>query len=218
MLLVVIVSDLARQWTLKPLDKPPSTSTFDVANKQPELHDHTKSGGATTNTPGPATDSLVVIAQLTTTVLDFAKQLAQLPHSAGVMPMMMPNTPKHQWTELRSDTESPSSLPPPSPSDIPWFLKYAKDNLGIKDAACYVNGLCDKHLGRNVLDQADIQELTGFDISMPYGDTLRLQAAAPSWWKSHTNIMMEDQRRGFPFWRVGQLQSLVNSVEIVQFN
>ncbi|KAH9012222.1 hypothetical protein EDB83DRAFT_2233740 [Lactarius deliciosus] len=176
---------MLREWAIAleenvvTLDEPPSTSTFDIANKQPELHDRTKSGGATTNTPGPATDSLVVVAQLATTVLDFAKQLAQPPHSAT-----MPNTPKRQQTELRPDTESPSSLPPPSPSDIPQFLKYAKDNLRIKDAACYVDGLRDKHLGPNVLDQADIQELTRFDISMPYGDALCLRAAAPSWWKS----------------------------------
>ncbi|KAH8980224.1 hypothetical protein EDB86DRAFT_2813883, partial [Lactarius hatsudake] len=189
---------MLREWAIgleeniATLNEPPNTPSFDIANKQPELCNRTKSGGAATNTPGPATESLVVIAQLATSVLDFAKQLAQPPHSAGVSPMTVPNTPKRQRTELRPDTVSPSSLPPPSPSDIPRFLKYAKDNLGIKDAACYVDGLRDKHLGPDILDQADIQELTGFDISMPYGDALRLRAAAPSWWKSRTKRARED--------------------------
>jgi hypothetical protein len=52
--------------------------------------------------------------------------------------------------------------------------------------------LRDKHLGPDVLDQADIQELTNFDIGMPYGDALRLRAAAPSWWKSRTKRARED--------------------------
>ena len=107
--------------------------------------------------------------------------------------MAAPHTPKCQQTELRLD-ESPPTLPPPSPIDIPHFLKYAKDNLGIKDAAHYVDRLCDKHLGPNVLDKADIKELTDFDIAMPYGDVLCLQAAAPSWWKSHTKQAQEDYK------------------------
>jgi hypothetical protein len=129
-------------------------------------------------------------------VLDFAKQLAQPPHPTGsfspVAIQPIPHTPKRQRTELRPENESPSILPPPSPSDIPCFLKYAKDNLGIKDTAHYVDGLRDKHLGPDVLDKADVQELTGFDIGMPYGDALRLQAAAPSWWKSCTKRARED--------------------------
>ena len=125
-------------------------------------------------------------------MLDFAKQLTQPNHPIGISSAAAaPHTPKRQRTELRLD-ESPPTLPPPSPSDIPRFLKYAKDNLGIKDAAHYVDGLRDKHLGPDVLDKADIKELTGFDIAMPYGDALRLQAAAPSWWKSRTKRARED--------------------------
>lgn len=111
----------------------------------------------------------------------------------------IPHTPKHQQIELRPENKSLSNLPPPSPSDIPHFLKYAKDNLGIKDAAHYVNGLRDKHLGPDVLNKADIQELTGFDIGMPYGDALCLQAAAPSWWKSCTKQVREDYENGPAF-------------------
>jgi hypothetical protein len=66
------------------------------------------------------------------------------------------------------------------------FPKICQDNLEIKDTACFVDRLHDKDLGPDVLDKADIQELTGFDIGMPYGDTLGLQAVAPSWWKSCT--------------------------------
>lgn len=170
------------------LNEPPSTPSFDIANKRPELRERAK---PTANTP--TTDSLAVVAQLATTVLDFAKQLTQPPHPTSISSVAAaqpaPHTPKRRRTEL---SESPSSLPPPSPSDIPRFLKYAKDNLGIKDAAHYVDGLRDKHLGPDVLDKADIQELTGFDIGMPYGDALRLQAAAPSWWKSRTKRARED--------------------------
>jgi hypothetical protein len=166
-------------------------------NKQPELRDRTKSR-VTTGSGTPATDTLAAVAQLATTVLDFAKHLTPPHgppgHSTGIPSVTATtlHTPKRQRTELRPESESPSCLPPPSPSDIPRFLKYAKDNLGIKDAARYVDGLRDKHLGPDILDQADMQELTGFDIGIPYGDALRLRAAAPSWWKSCTKRARED--------------------------
>ena len=145
------------------LDEPPNTPTFDIANKRPELHERAK---PTTSTP--TTDSLAVVAQLATTVLNLAKHLTQSPQTSSTAPAMVPHTPKRQWMELRPENESPSSLPPPSPSDIPHFLKYAKDSLRIKDAANYIDGLRDKHLGPDVIDKADMQELTGFDIGMPY--------------------------------------------------
>ena len=103
---------------------------------------------------------------------DFAKQLTQPTHPIGISSAAAaPHTPKRQWTELGLD-ESPPTLPPPSPSDIPRFLKYAKDNLGIMDAAHNVDGLRDKHLGPMPLIRLTIRELTGVHIAMPYGDAL----------------------------------------------
>ena len=71
-------------------------------------------------------------------------------------------------------------------------MKYAKEKLGIKDAASYITTLQENQLGPDILGDADLEMLTSSNIGILYGDTLCLCKAAPSWWSNHSKRPHED--------------------------
>jgi hypothetical protein len=166
------------------INEPPATATFDIANKRCELRDRGGLGGRSTcSPPVAAADSLTAIAQLATTALNLAKHITE--QSARQIPM--PHTPKRARTHHMAESNySPSFQPLPSPSDIPCFMRYAKEKLGITDAASYITPLQENRLGPDILSDADMATLTSSKIGILYGDALRLCNAAPSWWSSHS--------------------------------
>jgi hypothetical protein len=87
---------------------------------------------------------------------------------------------------MADSNNSPSMQSLPRPSDIPSFMKYAKEKLGIMDAALYITPLQENRLGPDILGDADMEMLTSSRIGIPYGDALRLRKAAPFWWSSHS--------------------------------
>jgi hypothetical protein len=117
-------------------------ATFDAANKCHKLCEH-HTGGArliSSSSPAPvAADSLTAVAQLTTTALHLVKHITEQSSTRQIPTPVTPHTPKCAHTHDRANSNySPSAQLLPSPSDIPSFMRYAKDKLGIKDAASYI--------------------------------------------------------------------------------
>ena len=116
----------------------------------------------------------------------------------------MPHTPKCAQTHHMADSDhSPSTQPLPSPSDISCFMKYAKEKLGIMDAALYIAPLQENQLGPDILSDADMATLTSSQIGIPYEDALRLCKAAPSWWISHSKCHCNSEDDNDPTFTVG---------------
>ncbi|KAF8466818.1 hypothetical protein DFH94DRAFT_698362 [Russula ochroleuca] len=104
------------------INEPPAMATFDAANKCHKL-----------------SDSLTAVAQLTTTALHLVKHITEQSSTRQIPTPVTPHTPKCAHTHDRANSNySPSAQLLPSPSDIPSFMRYAKDKLGIKDAASYI--------------------------------------------------------------------------------
>ena len=186
------------------INEPPATATFDVANKHRELRERHNGhdrhvGGATgarcTAGSSPvAADSLTAMAQLATTALSLAKHITEQSSTRQIPSTpTTPHTPKRaRIHHVANSNYSPSAQPLPSPSDIPCFMKYAKEKLGIKDAASYITTLQENRLGPDILGDADLEMLTSSNIGIPYGDALRLRKAAPSWWSNHSKRPREN--------------------------
>lgn len=85
-----------------------------------------------------------------------------------------------------ADSNNTISIQPlPRPSDIPSFMKYAKEKLGIMDAALYITPLQENRLGPDILGDTDMETFTSSKIGIPYRDALCLCKATPFWWSSH---------------------------------
>lgn len=159
------------------INEPPTTATFDIANKHCELHDHGGlRGRPTCSPPVAAADLLTAIAQLETTLSTSQCTLWSSQHNkfCGSYPKTSSDLP-HGWDQLQSIFPAL-----PSPSNIPCFMKYAKDRLKITNLASYINALQENWLGPDILGDTDMATLTSSKIGILYGDALHLCKAAPS--------------------------------------
>lgn len=76
----------------------------------------------------------------------------------------------------------PFSPPQYSPSKLPAFLKYAEENLGIKNAMTYEASLELNGYGPDILSSVNDDAIVACGITP--GDAIHLKRGAEQWWRS----------------------------------
>lgn len=96
-------------------------------------------------------------------------------HTAAV-----PSTPK------RTVAATPVSSPIPSPSQIPQYLAYAEEKLGVSKAKCLAPEFMLKGWGPDVIANIPLDEIKQqvSTINGTEGDAVRIQMNGLKWWKS----------------------------------
>ncbi|KAI0041488.1 hypothetical protein FA95DRAFT_1576317 [Auriscalpium vulgare] len=165
-----LTSFLMREWA----QAIPNSDGFDPIYRQPSIRSSKseQSLASAPSTPAPQGDMIAFMTRL----LDVAANRGSTP----VTPT--PTTPTRSRT---SRTMLPDTSPaPPSPSDLPLYLRFTEDKLGVQDANSYTSPLRCKRYGPDILSLIDESKLTA--IGLADGDVLRLKANAADWWKDHS--------------------------------
>lgn len=83
--------------------------------------------------------------------------------------------------QVSVDNEPDTALVP-SPSDVPRFLQYCEDELGIAGAMAYQSPLSRKRYGPDILADVTDEDLSKDDVGIPPGDVIRLKRGSVKWW------------------------------------
>ena len=92
----------------------------------------------------------------------------------------VPKTPVKNFS--KSDQLDPQSSPIPHDSDIPHYLQYAEERLGVKSATDLAVALETHRYGPDILGQVPDDKLE--QIGIPMGDVIRLKKGSSKWFYS----------------------------------
>ncbi|KAI0245275.1 hypothetical protein BJV78DRAFT_1158810 [Lactifluus subvellereus] len=102
----------------------------------------------------------------------------ELGHFWGILEKKYVNAGDSGYTFISNDGDKMPLMPAmmSNPSKLPAFLKYAEDNLGVKNASAYEFALDRKGYGPDILSFVDNKEIVACEISA--GDAICLKCGA----------------------------------------
>lgn len=120
-------------------------------------------------------------------------------HVAHITSAKQSLNPANLSTPSKNITKSaePQSSPIPHDSDIPNFLRYAEEKLGVRAATDHSVALETHHYGPDILAQVPDVKLE--EIGIPAGDALRLKKGCTKWYHSGARKRtLEEMRQSGP--------------------
>jgi len=158
------------------VSQPPSSSTFDPANRRASLHTHHSS-----RRPEPVSAS--VLSNNPVVSSDLA-HLSQIISSVASLTRSTPLNPPTTPTRRRASS-SVSSIRSPTrntPSKLTRFLEYAETNLSVENARLHEESLQMLGIGPDILHLVEDEVLK--NVGFTPRDVIRLKQNSQLWWNS----------------------------------